>query len=79
MPYITLYQRARLDPDINTLLSTIENRGELAYSIYRLVMKGKRYENFSAARAALKDVYDMLTEEYIEYEKQKRTDNGGIL
>ena len=78
MPYITPDLRNALDPKINALWGMIALRGELAYAIYRLVLPSKSYVNFSSARAVLKDVYDVITAEFLAYEAMKRVENGDI-
>ena len=78
MPYITSVERNRLNPAITALREVVKSQGDLAYAIYCLVLPSKRYQCSSAGRAVLKDVYDILTEELLDYERQKRHDNGGI-
>ena len=79
MPFITYEARNILDPHINNMLDNIADQGQLAYVLYRLVLPGKRYENYSKARAVLKDVYEVLTGEFMEYESRKKRENGDIL
>ena len=79
MPFITPNQRNALDPMIDVLSGMIKFRGEGAYVLYRLVLPSKSYATFSSARAVLKDVYDVITEEFLTYEAKKRLENGDIL
>ena len=78
MPYIASDLRKALDPSINALSAAIKLRGEWAYVIYRLALPSKSYATFSSARAVLKDVYDVITAEFLAYEAMKRMENGDI-
>ena len=79
MPYIKQEIRNKLDPYIHSLASVIVAPGELAYVVDRLVLPVGTYAAYSAARAVLKDVYDVITEEFLSYERKKRGENGDIL
>ena len=79
MPYIAQDKRTILDPHISELSAGIADHGQLAYTLYRLVLPSKRYEHYSRARAVLTDVYDVITEEFLAYEANKRLENGDIL
>ena len=79
MPYIKQQMRDKLDPYIHSLASVIASRGELAYTIYKLVLQVRGYTEYSAARAVLTDVLDVITIDFMEYERKKRDENGDIV
>jgi hypothetical protein len=79
MPWIPKEDRPKLDEFIAPLMGTIEHQGDLAYTIYRLVLPHRSYRTMSGARAVLRDLYDIITEELLLYEAQKKKDNGPIL
>jgi hypothetical protein len=79
MPWIPQADRPKLDDYIAPLATTIQNQGELAYAIYRIILPHRTYRTMSGARAVLADLYDIITEELLEYEAAKRKENGGII
>ena len=80
MPFIKWYDRLRYDEKIEELLHSLLNgtQGDVAYVVYRLVKRENRYTALSKARAVLRDVLDILDEEYLAYEHKMRNENGDI-
>ena len=79
MPYIPQRERDVLDPDIDRLARCIATRGQLTYAVYRLVLPGTSYDMLSTARAVLRDVLDVISAQYLQYETRKERENGRIL
>lgn len=78
MPFIKQDGRDVLDPFIDALNTKIQEQGHVAYAVYRLVKREHRYTAISRARAILHDVLDILDQEYLHYEHNKREENGAI-
>lgn len=80
MPYIQVSERKNLNKLLSLLKVGSRKQGELAYLIYRIAFRDRPYgyEGLSLARAVVKDVYDVLTKELMEYEDEKRSENGAI-
>ena len=79
MPYITPDRRPGLTELAQHARLAAQTQGELAYLIYRLVLPVKGYATLSQARAVLRDVLDILNEDYLDYEEDMKKRNGDIL
>lgn len=80
MPYIKVPDRKILNKLLAPLKISSLKQGELAYLIYKVAFRDRpySYEGLSLARAVVRDVLDVLTKELLEYEDEKRSENGAI-
>lgn len=84
MPYIKPKNRGKLDAAIDSLILRIDNKGELNYTVSRLmsgyvVQRGKNYQNLSDAMAALADaIKEFYRRVVVPYENKKIEMNGDV-
>lgn len=84
MPYIHQNDRIKFDDHIKSLIENINNKGELTYCLYTLMVKFFRkcdlsYTNISSVKSSGQDATDEFTRKYLNpYEDRKIKENGDI-